>query len=106
MNSLVIAVINLQPREYVCHCCGIDFLDGGFGVPGYEDLILPNDWTGEWAGFPACEDCFRIQETITEPVALHEWPRRRPDKQRLINPVPNPRYDEVYAAGLRWLDTL
>lgn len=32
--------------------------------------------------------------------------KKREDKPKLINPVPNPRYDEVYKSGIFWLETL
>ena len=46
------------------------------GVPVYEDLILPNDWPGEWGGMPACLKCFAIQALITEPLTVSEFRAR------------------------------
>ena len=35
---------------------------------------------------------------------LHK--QRKSDATKLINPVPNPRYDEVYHDGVTWLESL
>ena len=49
-----------------CHLCGRD-CDGRLGLPMYEDLVLPNDWPGEWAGFPVCRPCFDANDNPSEP---------------------------------------
>lgn len=30
--------------------------------------------------------------------------KKKYNKEELINPVPNPRYDEVYEEGIKWLN--
>lgn len=32
--------------------------------------------------------------------------QRKSDAPKLINPVPNPRFDEVYHSGIAWLESL
>lgn len=35
---------------------------------------------------------------------LHQ--QRKSEKPKLINPVPNPIYDDIYKEGVAWLDSL
>lgn len=66
-----ITIIDLWPIVAECAVCGAD--SHRSGIPMYEDLVLPNDWSGEWGGRPACERCRIAQEEITEPVTLAEF---------------------------------
>lgn len=65
-------IINLFPRETECIVCEAPLSDCRQGVPVYEDLLLPNEWTGDWGGFDACQRCFEIQGKLTEPTPLAE----------------------------------
>ena len=54
-----ITVINLTPIGIECYVCdGEDA--SGFGIPIYEDLIVPDDYAGEWGGVPVCRRCFYL----------------------------------------------
>ena len=58
--------IRMQDREGGCTTCSrpADYC----GVPMYEGYVLPNDWPGEWGGFPCCWRCFEVQQTLTKPM--------------------------------------
>lgn len=66
-------VVNLWPPESERWGCGTRLVAPCYGVPVYEDLILPNDFEGEWGGFDACARCFWLQGRMTEPVSLREF---------------------------------
>jgi hypothetical protein len=68
-------VINMQALPADCWACGADASGMECGIPVYEDLILPNDWTGEWGGVPACHACFERQGKLTEPMTKAQWRR-------------------------------
>lgn len=69
-----VAIMDLWPPESECFVCGARLFGTTFGVPTYEGEVLPNDWPGEWGGFPACETCFDWQQTLTEPRDPKECP--------------------------------
>jgi len=73
MNS--VAVIDLWPIVEDCCICGAPSRKSG--IPMYEDLILPNDWDGEWGGKPACDACRYLQSLLREPVTEAEFKRIR-----------------------------
>jgi len=50
-----------------CFVCG-ESTYNTHGIPVYEDIILPNDWEGEWFGQTACLECFKAQNKLTRPV--------------------------------------
>lgn len=52
-----ITYINMQPRDRQCVVCG-NPATPGYGVPMFEDRLVPNNWKGAWGGFPACRDCY------------------------------------------------
>lgn len=60
-----ITVINLTPAGIDCHVCGAEDA-AGFGIPIYEDAIVPDDYEGEWGGVPVCRRCFYIVRGIQE----------------------------------------
>ena len=62
--------INLAPRETECIVCDAPLTDCRQGVPVYEDMLLPNDHEGDWAGFDACPPCFAFQNALTKPISL------------------------------------
>jgi hypothetical protein len=62
-----VLVIDLSQEVGTCAICG-DETDGRGGVPMYEDLVLPDDWQGEWGGFDACEACRDVQRLLTAPA--------------------------------------
>ncbi len=45
-----------------CVICGCDVQERTFGpnygIPMYEGIPVPKDWTKEWGGFTACKNCF------------------------------------------------
>lgn len=62
-------VLNMQSLPADCWACGENASGRQCGIPVYEDMILPNDWQGEWGGAPACRECFLLQSTLIEPMA-------------------------------------
>ena len=66
-------VIRMQALPADCWACGGDASGLEHGIPIYEDLILPNDWPGEWGGAPACRSCFDRQSELTEPTTVAEF---------------------------------
>jgi hypothetical protein len=52
-----ILLLELWPAQTNCVICGTD-CGLEFGLAIYEDLIVPNNYTGEWGGAPACRPCF------------------------------------------------
>ena len=74
-------VIDLSPPGDVCVVCEAA-ANPRKGIPMYEGDVVPNDWNGDWAGYPACDRCFAEQEKLTEPIDRdflrgvvldHEW---------------------------------
>lgn len=62
-------VIDLNPRDFECHICGREDSygsTGGFGIPIYEDAIVPDDYEGEWGGVPVCARCFYLTRGVQE----------------------------------------
>ena len=40
----------------------------------YEGEPVPHDWSGDWAGFDACRDCFESYTRFqSNPEALSVW---------------------------------
>ncbi len=70
--------VNLNYREDRCCICGM-LTSTRQGVPMYEDIVLPNDWDGEWYGRTACLPCFELQGEITKwlPMTAHEFVKIR-----------------------------
>ncbi len=67
-------VINLNERWADCWVCGNPTLcASGFGIPVYEDIVLPNSWDGEWFGQGACEPCFTKQGSLERPMSLDDF---------------------------------
>jgi hypothetical protein len=62
-----IFIINLNEHHSECSICG-DLTTPKCGIPMYEDMVLPDDWSGEWFGQPACRRCFELQNKLTQPV--------------------------------------
>lgn len=59
-----VVVIEMWPRESECILCGKDLFGCKTGIPMYEGDCVPHAWTGEWAGYDACEECFDRYEAI------------------------------------------
>ena len=56
-----VLVIELWPHEVACALCGTRLLlRESRGLPMYEGEVVPDDWVGEWAGFPACSACYKV----------------------------------------------
>lgn len=84
-----ILVIRMWPRDTECRLCGVPLVEPRYGVPMYEDLVLPNDtshihfgdyirgWDGEWGGFDACERCYEAQGRLIAPMTEAEFLRFR-----------------------------
>ncbi len=70
-----VQIIDLNPIQEDCWCCGEFVLPLRHGVPAYEDLVLPNDWEGEWGGRPACPRCHELQGLLREPMTLADFRR-------------------------------
>ncbi len=69
-----VLTISMQALPADCWACGSPEATGSnFGIPIYEDLVLHNDYEGEWGGAPACPRCFEIQNKLTEPMLRHEF---------------------------------
>lgn len=69
-----VTIIELFPITEDCFICGDVSIKKG--IPMYEDIILHNDYDGEWGGRPACDRCFEIQSLIREPITMAEFKRR------------------------------
>lgn len=70
MNQML--VVDIDYREYKCHLCNSPTC-GKFGVPMYEDMVLPNNCAGKWFGQTACETCFLAQNKIRKPINLNRF---------------------------------
>jgi hypothetical protein len=64
-------IVNLNEHYVECFVCG-ELTLPKYGIPTYEDTILPNDWPGEWFGQTVCERCFIAQEQIQRPTEKEE----------------------------------
>jgi len=74
-------VIHLWPPEMFCGVCDAPVFGlGGFGVPMWEGMVLPNDWPDEWGGFPACRPCYDWQQTLTKPAYYQPPPLPEPEE--------------------------
>lgn len=73
--SASVLVIDMQAITEDCRVCGS--LSFKKGIPMYEDMVLHNDYAGEWFGQPACDQCFALQSLLTEPMSLDEFKKIR-----------------------------
>jgi hypothetical protein len=72
MSQLPITiVIHLWPHTDECCVCGLK-VTMRYGLPMYEDQILPADWKGPWAGFTACQGCYERFSGIDRPMSVSE----------------------------------
>lgn len=56
-----IGVLELWPTGYAdCWNCGEPSYKKGIPIANGEPVS--NDYVGEWAGVPACDECFALQE--------------------------------------------
>jgi len=69
-------VIDLNMRGVLCTVCGAE-ATCRLAIPMYADMILPNTWDGEWAGFAACRACFVQQGTLDRPQTLQQFLQRK-----------------------------
>ncbi len=60
-------VINLNEAYIDCRVCGAAY-PCRYGIPMYEDLVLHNDYEGEWAGQPACRTSYEAQCKLSKPM--------------------------------------
>lgn len=68
-DGLAIQVFNLEPVFPVwdtCCICGKDVavkcFSPNYSIAMWEGLPVPANWTGEWAGFTACKECYDRNE--------------------------------------------
>ena len=63
-----ILYIDLSPFEFECHICdcecSVPHHKTSYGVAGYEDLAVPDDYKEEWGGFPVCERCYFVERGL------------------------------------------
>ena len=59
-----LTIIRMEPFFQAtdnCRICGrevaISTWGPNYGVPMYEDMPVPPEWSGEWGGFCACKEC-------------------------------------------------
>lgn len=56
------SIIDLSPIEFQCHICEewqvVSRHEPSYGIPIYEDEIVPDDYQGEWGGVSVCRPCF------------------------------------------------
>lgn len=61
-----VLIIDLNPREAVCHRCRA-VTPLGWGLPvGHDGAIVPNWYCGEWAGVPSCQACYEEHSRRSE----------------------------------------
>jgi hypothetical protein len=72
--------IRMQKGPADCWVCGGNASGWALGIPVYEGLVLPNNWSKEWGGVPACPPCFIAQERLAEPMEKSEF-------RKLVNQV-------------------
>jgi len=64
--SMKILVIDLNPREQICHRCNVT-CSAEYGLPvGPDGGYVPNWYEGEWAGVPSCRTCYEWHERRSE----------------------------------------
>lgn len=64
-----ITVIDLSPHFDKCCVCDEE-VQMQYGLAMYEDLLVPDDWPGEWGGFTACKRCYDTFTGIKEPITI------------------------------------
>lgn len=73
-------VIHLQSIPIECRVCQRPWSyspEGpSFGVPMYEDEILPDDDPGEWGGMPTCPRCYFVVRGLLADLAANGQTRR------------------------------
>ena len=63
-------IIEMWPHESECCVCGKSMVGCKTAIAMYEGCPVPDDWKGDWAGFDACQECFRLHELRLLPM----WP--------------------------------
>ena len=74
MTDLAYSIIQLDARIAVCHVCEAES-PPHWGIPIFEGMVLPNDWTGDWGGVDACTQCWTRQGALTAPMTLQAFRR-------------------------------
>lgn len=72
-----VLVINLWEITCECTICNKETSDK-FGIPIYEDEIMPDDYQGEWCGSPVCRRCFYV---------TRGWQSEHPGKKITTNAI-------------------
>lgn len=70
-----VLIINMNEHPVECFVCG-ESAPSTLGIPIYEDIILHNDWDGEWFGQSACQRCFNLQNELNKPMGLDQFRRQ------------------------------
>jgi hypothetical protein len=83
MNDVI--VIDLWPHFAECWACGA-FTPCRWGLPvGDCGKLVSNDYTGEWGGVPACQQCYQAHaEGLLTERTLVWWRRRMELKRRAL----------------------
>lgn len=59
--------VDLSPRDEICCICdkafSLPYWQQSYGIPMYEGLPVPPEWSGEWGGFFACKECYDKYES-------------------------------------------
>ncbi len=60
MNDITVICIKNKfwPVISSCIICDTELQDCVKGIPMYEGIPVPVDWSGEWGGFDACDTCY------------------------------------------------
>lgn len=68
-------LVELFPRESSCVVCSAEIVLPKHGVPMNSGEVLPDTFSGDWAGFDACDRCYGLQQTLTEPISISDFQR-------------------------------
>lgn len=71
----MVEIILLEPifpvMDNCCNCgCEVELYQWkpNYGIPRYEGLPVPKEYTGEWGGFTTCKPCFDLYENGLLPM--------------------------------------
>lgn len=72
MESDEVLLIQMRDFSTECWVCG-EACTHDYGIPVWEDLVLPNDHRGEWGGVSACRECYDQQQKLLQPMNQIEF---------------------------------
>lgn len=68
MSGITVIDMNIIPCQ--CGICDVQWEEARsapmFGVARYEDLIVPDNYQGEWGGMQVCKQCFDAERALHE----------------------------------------